>query len=75
MIQLAGLVEKSGLLETFEISLGLDLQKDPDLKLQVASLYKGLTELNSMAQSDEVSLPLWGQQGLQLLGNSNNKNI
>jgi hypothetical protein len=68
LISLGGLIVKSGLLETFEISLGLDLQRDPDQKQQVAALFKGLVELNEMAQSDDVHFQLWGAQGLQLLG-------
>jgi hypothetical protein len=46
LIQLGGLVEKAGLLETFEISLGLDLQKDPEIKEQVAALFKEFLILN-----------------------------
>ncbi len=65
---MGGLVAKSGLLETFEISLGLDLQRDPDQKMQTAALFKGLVELNEMARSGEVSLQLWAHQGLQLFG-------
>lgn len=57
LIQLGGLISKSGLLETFEISLGLDLQRDPDQKHQVAALFKGLVHLNEMAQSEGVHLP------------------
>lgn len=67
LIQLGGLISNSGLLETFEISLGTDLQRDPEQKHQVAALFKGLVELNERAQSDDVHLPLWSMQGLQLL--------
>lgn len=65
------MVAKSGLLDTFEISLGLDLQRDPDQKHQVAALFKGLVELNEIAQSDDVHLPSWGFQGLELLREGN----
>ena len=58
LIQLAGLMEKAGLLETFDIELGRDLQKDPEMKEPVAALYKGLLVLNDMANSSEVSLSL-----------------
>ena len=75
LIQIGALVDKAGLLNTFEIGLGLDLQRDPDLKHQVAALYKGLTVLNEMAQSDEAHLPTWAIQGLQLLGKEKRKNI
>ncbi len=67
LIALGGLIEKSGLLETFHIELGKDLQKDPDMKEPVACLYKGLLVLNEMAQSDEVNLFLWTAQGLEEL--------
>ena len=68
MIQLAGLMEKAGLLETFGLILGKDFQKDPAIKEPIAALYKGLIVLNELAQSDEVYLPLWAQQGLEEMG-------
>ena len=71
LVQLGGLVAKSGLLDTFEISLGLDLQRDPDQKNQVASLFKGLCVLNEMVQSHDVSLQIWAHQGLNLLKEKN----
>jgi hypothetical protein len=71
LLQIGGLVAKSGLLETFEISLGLDLQRDPEQKHQVAALFKGMVELNEMAKSEDVHLPNWSIQGLQLLGEGN----
>ena len=64
LIQLGGLVEKSGLLETFELSLGADFQHDLETKHQIAALYKGLLILDAMARSEETHLPLWGQEGL-----------
>jgi predicted chitinase len=74
MIQLAGLMEKAGLVETFGVRLGLDLQRDPEQKHQVATLYKGLVELNQMAQSNDVHHPTWSIQGLQLFGDEKKKN-
>ena len=73
MIQLAGLMEKADLLETFGITLGKDLQKDPEMKEPVASLFKGLLVLNKMAKSDEVNLSLWAVQGLEVLHDSRHK--
>ena len=67
LIQLGALIEKAGLLETFGITLGEDLQKNPEMKLPIAALFKGLLELNKMAQSDDVHLPTWAQQGLEEL--------
>ena len=74
LIQLGGLIEKASLLETFGVKLGTDLQRDLDMKLPVAGLFKALVVLNEMATSDSVYLPLWSQQGLQLLGGVNRKN-
>ena len=74
MIQLAGLIEKAGLMETFDIRLGLDLQRDPEQKHQVAGLFKGLVELNEMANSSDVHIPLWQIQGLELLADEKRKN-
>lgn len=70
MIQLAGLLEKSGLLETFQVELGLDLQKDVTMKEPIAAFFKGLLVLNEMVQSDEVNLQLWAVQGLESLAKS-----
>ena len=67
LIALGGLIKKSGLLETFQIELGLDLQKDPEMKEPVASLYKGLLVLKEMVESGEVSLQIWTVQGLEAL--------
>lgn len=71
MIQIAGLLEKSGLLKTFQIKLGLDLQKDITMKEPIAALFKGLVTLNEMSQSaDMVNLQLWTIQGLEMLARS-----
>lgn len=67
LISLGGLMKKSGLLETFQIELGRDMQKDPEMKEPVAALFKGLLALKDIAESDEVSLQLWAMQGLEEL--------
>jgi len=74
LISLGGLLEKAGLVETFGITLGKDLQRDPDQKLPVAGLFKGLVELNTLAKSEDVHMVLWQTQGLQLLGEAKRKN-
>lgn len=66
-IQLGGLIAKAGLLETFEISIGADLQNDPDTKEPAAALYKGLLVLNDLANSEETNLQVWSIQGLEAL--------
>lgn len=67
LIALGGLMKKSGLLETFQIEVGKDLQKDPAIKEPVAALYKGLLVLKEMLESGEVSLQIWTAQGLEEL--------
>jgi len=67
LIQIAGLIGKSGLLETFQIELGLDLQKDMAMKEPIAALFKGFLVLNEMVQSDGVSLHLWAIEGMEEL--------
>ncbi len=73
MIQLAGLLEKSGLLETFQITLGLDLQKDETMKEPIAALFKSFLVLNEIANSEGTNIPLWASQGLEILANSNKR--
>lgn len=67
LVQLGGLLDRSGLLETFQIKVGTDLQKDIDMKEPVGALFKGLLVLNELANSDEVHRPLWARQGLEEL--------
>jgi hypothetical protein len=69
LISLGGLVYKSGLVDTFGITLGEDLQRSLHQKLPVAGLFKALSELNKLANSDDVHIPLWQIQGLELLAN------
>ena len=67
LIQLGALVSTAGLVKTFGILLGKDLQRDPEMRDQIASLFKGLLVLNEMVESGEAHLPLWTQQGLEAL--------
>lgn len=73
LIQIGGLVDKSGLLETFNVVLGKDLQQDPAMKEGVAAFFKGLLVLNDIATSDEIHRGVWTQQGLEVLAKSKNK--
>ena len=74
LVQLGSLVNKSGLLETFGIILGEDLQKSPSMKEPVAALFKGLIELNNLSKStDMVNMSLWAAQGLEMLARSKKK--
>lgn len=67
LIALGGLIKKSGLLETFQIKLGLDLQKDIMMKNNIAALFKGFLLLDEMAQSEDGIRSLWAAQGLEEL--------
>ena len=67
LIMLGALIDKAGLLETFSIKLGLDLQKDPTMRDPIAALYKGLLHLNEIANSEDIH-QLWAQQGLEAFG-------
>ncbi len=67
LIQIGALAEKAGLLETFDLPVGSDFQKDLELKLQISALYKGFLVLNDMMASGEAHLELWGHQGLAAL--------
>lgn len=67
LIQAGALVEKAGLLKTFSLPVGSDFQKSPELKDAIGALYKGLLVLNDMANSTDVHIPLWSQQGLAAL--------
>ena len=67
LILVGALVEKAGLLKTFELPVGRDFQRDGELKMQISALYKGLLVLNEMVVSGEVHVPLWSHQGLAAL--------
>ena len=67
LIALGGLIKKSGLLETFQIELGRDMQKDPEMKEPVAALFKGLLILKEVVESGEISLQICAVQGLEAL--------
>ena len=74
LVQLGGLIAKSGLLETFQLNLGDDFQRDPETKEPVAALFKGLLVLNEIARSEDVSLNLWTTQGLEALAKQKLRN-
>lgn len=74
LVQLGGLIAKSGLLETFQLTLGDDFQRDPETKEPIAALFKGFLVLNEIAQSEDVSLRLWTTQGLEALAKQNLRN-
>jgi hypothetical protein len=63
LIQLGGLIEKSGLLESFDIVIGDKLQQDLGKKEQVFALLGGLLELKEMMNQQEFPLALLSQKG------------
>ncbi|MBP6951917.1 MAG: hypothetical protein KBD36_03210 [Alphaproteobacteria bacterium] len=70
LVQIGSLVDQAGLLETFGITLGEDLQKAPELKM----LFKGLLVLNDMVTSGEAfHKELWSYQGLEALRELNER--
>ena len=68
LIQIGGLLERSGLLQDFGIKLGADLQKDLEMQKPVAALYWGLMELKVLVKSDDFSWALWTIKGQKALG-------
>ena len=75
LVQLGALVEKAGLLETFDLPLGSDFQRDPELKMQISALFKGFLVLNDMVTSGEAYIQLWSRQGLAALAETKKKKI
>ena len=66
LIQLGGLVEKSGLMKSFDLEAGDDLQKDFDKKEQVFALFGSLIELKGMMKKQEFHIDLLAQKGAEL---------
>lgn len=66
LIQLGGLFEKSGLMESFDLQVGDDLQKDIDKKDQIFALLGGLLELKEMMKQSEFHIDLLAQKGAEL---------
>ena len=52
LIQLGGLIEKAGLLQTLGIAMGSDLQKDEGVKDAVTILLGSLTEMQSALEDE-----------------------
>ena len=68
LIQLGGLVEKSGVLDILGITMGQDLQKDPTLFNKVAILSAALNENTKViSQLSETDLVKWIASGRNIL--------
>jgi len=68
LIQLGGLIEKSGLLKRMNISLGDDLQKDDDIQENVAELFGGLLTLEKIIGTEDHAPALWRESGKKEMG-------
>lgn len=67
LIQLGGLLEKTGMVETFGISLGSDLQKDLYHQASVAALTGALLLLKDTLEKEPISFSLLIQKGKEHL--------
>ena len=69
LIQLGGLVEKSGLANHLDIELGQDLQQDEECFEANAVLLGGLIEIKDMLKQDsnEQQKMLWASKGKEQL--------
>lgn len=70
LIQLGGLIEKSGILDALNITPGDDLQKDPNCHESAAILMGALCELrqNLHTEDAQAQKTLWCERGKQALG-------
>ena len=69
LIQLGGLVEKSGILEPLNIILGDDLQKDYEHQESTAILVGALAEIHQRCFGEEATAQklLWAEKGKGIL--------
>lgn len=68
LIQLGGLIEKSGMLGSLDLTIGDDLQKDELCFESVATLAGAFAELCKTLQEDETQKMLWREKGKTILG-------
>jgi hypothetical protein len=73
LIQLGGLVEKTGLADHFDILLGADLQKDMEMKQPMAALVGALLELKRLLEEEQPSHSTLAEKGLRFLDQSRNR--
>ena len=58
LIQIGFLCDNAGVLKSFGIVLGKDLQKDSEMQEPAANLFKGLLVLSEMVEEGEAHLAL-----------------
>mgnify|MGYP003523620066 CR=1 FL=1 len=63
LIQLGGLIEKAGLLEKFSITVGSDLQKEEEIKDNVAALMGSLLEISKQVDQGDLNRTLLISRG------------
>lgn len=70
LVQLGGLLQKSGILDDLNLTPGNDLQKDTDCHESVAILMGALCELRQNLQTDDAAAQkmLWCERGKEVLG-------
>ena len=66
LIQLGGLVEKSGIMELFDIKPGDDLQKNIDIKGSVFALMGSFIEINTLIEKGDFHPHLLAQKGAKI---------
>jgi hypothetical protein len=67
LIQIGGLIEKSGFLEKIGIQLGDDLQNDEILFDKASILLGAVYEINSEIRDHEQQLNIWKEKGKNLI--------
>jgi hypothetical protein len=67
LIQLGGLLEKSGLTHHMNIQIGADLQKDPQQHTAVLKLIGALSMLKDILNQEDIPQTLLLQKGKQIL--------
>ncbi|HXF90886.1 MAG TPA: conjugal transfer protein TraD [Candidatus Nitrosotenuis sp.] len=75
LIQLGGLVEKSGLFEVLGIIPGSDLQKDEEMLFLAISLLGGFVELKREIEIDRSVLDFWQLKGKEYFNKKDNLRI
>ena len=67
LVQLGGLVEKSGILEVLQLEIGDDLQKDELCFDGVSTLMGAFADLVKTIREDETQVMLWCENGKRIL--------
>lgn len=63
LIQLGGLIEKSGILENLGIEIGSDIQNDEEIQEKVAELYGNILHIKKDMKDEDYSPTLFIQIG------------